>query len=715
MPARALYLVLGLAASPCAAQTAMPPGTGEIVVLGTREPAGLPPERSLSNESLTAYGAATIGELIDEVAAENGDRAAGIVILIDGQRVPGLGDIETYPPEAVERIEILPSASNAAAGAPLGQRVYNVVLRPETTVLTARARGRVATDGGAEGGTAEFSATRIRRPQRLSASLQARSEAELLESERGVIQPAGSPASLGQFRTLRPSSTGIELSLSGADELLPGLGGLVTLKAGGGESDSALGLSSVAAPITRSSRFRSVGLNFQLSAERGLWLITLDGGHRQFRRESSTQAGEAPPSPPQQTILRMRSSYADLLALGPLLQLPAGPLHLTLGAGLRRDTVRSRAADGSERGFAQTFRELRGGIDVPIASRGGALSALGDLALAAQFIRADYGATDALANTTFAVRWSPAAWLRFDGLIGRDRTAPGVELLGEPVIETAGLRYFDPLRAETVDIVAITGGRLDLLPQRQVTRQATLTLRPAQSLDLQVVGEYRSTRTENLISALPPASDLVLQLFPERFQRDAGGRLVRVDLRPVIFPSQSEEQLRLSLNLDLPLATQRPGQRLQLAISHRYLLESRLELPGGQGTVNLLERSAIALGGALLPRHQLDLTVGYAERGLGLRLQAEHRSRSFLGLGPGAPEVLTFAPLTTIGLRGFVEGSRLFPASALRNSRIGLSIANLTNQREQVRDGLGATPLAYQGALRDPVGRTVELEFRMTF
>jgi hypothetical protein len=107
--------------------------------------------------------------------------------------------------------------------------------------------------------------------------------------------------------------------------------------------------------------------------------------------------------------------------------------------------------------------------------------------------------------------------------------------------------------------------------------------------------------------------------------------------------------------------------------------------------------------------------VGYSEPGLGVRLSGERRSRSFLQAG-GAADVLTFSPLATFSMRGFIEGRRLAASSSLlSNSRIGTDVDNVLNKRERVSDGQGRTPLSYQAAIRDPVGRTIQIEFRKTF
>jgi hypothetical protein len=365
--------------------------------------------------------------------------------------------------------------------------------------------------------------------------------------------------------------------------------------------------------------------------------------------------------------------------------------------------------------FGRTSREVRAGVDVPISSRSGPTPWLGDLALRAEFSRGETGQSGGLRGRTLSLRWSPAQWLQLSAVDNRSRSVPGVDLLGEALLETSGVRYFDPVQMETLDLVTLTGGRADLPSQSTAARKLSVDLRPLRSVDLLLTAEYSAARNANVISVLPPPSDLVLQLFPERFTRDASGRLVRVDLRPVVFPSQREEQIRFGFTLNRPLRKGSGGPRLQLSGSYRHLLGSRLQLPENLGTVDLLDRSSIALGGAMRPRHQFDFTVGYSERGLGVRLNGERRSESNLGVGSQS-EILTFEPLTSFSLRGFVDGRRLAPHSALlRNSRISLSVNNLTNSRERVRDGLGSTPLAYQPGLRDPVGRSIEVEFRKTF
>ena len=59
---------------------------------------------------------------------------------------------------------------------------------------------------------------------------------------------------------------------------------------------------------------------------------------------------------------------------------------------------------------------------------------------------------------------------------------------------------------------------------------------------------------------------------------------------------------------------------------------------------------------------------------------------------------------------------QLFPHSKVaRGFRLSVDVINLFNDRQAVRDSLGATPLQYQPGYRDPIGRTIEFEIRKVF
>jgi hypothetical protein len=117
-------LLLVSTSIPVWAQAEPPPARGEhITVVGEREVLGVLAERSLSQDDISTYGLGTIGELLDEVAAESGEGRDEPVFLVNGERIADLGEVENYPTEALERVDVLPVGAGAKVGATVTKRV----------------------------------------------------------------------------------------------------------------------------------------------------------------------------------------------------------------------------------------------------------------------------------------------------------------------------------------------------------------------------------------------------------------------------------------------------------------------------------------------------------------------------------------------------------------------------------------------------------------
>ena len=156
--------------------------------------------------------------------------------------------------------------------------------------------------------------------------------------------------------------------------------------------------------------------------------------------------------------------------------------------------------------------------------------------------------------------------------------------------------------------------------------------------------------------------------------------------------------------------------RLQFSAAHTWLLASELVARTGQAAIDLLAPEAVGFGGLGQPRHRLDASIAYAERGLGARLSLQSRGASFIEANGSTANTLRFAPLTIFSLGAWVRGERLAPGSPfMRGIRVNIAFLNVTGVRETVADRFGLTPLSYQAGYRDPVGRSVEFSVRKTF
>ncbi|MGC1270270.1 MAG: hypothetical protein WA842_06710, partial [Croceibacterium sp.] len=71
-----------------------------------------PPILELNQEDIAAYGAGSLAELISALGSQTGSgRGRGgsmPVILVNGTRVSSFRELRSYPPEAIEKVEVFP-------------------------------------------------------------------------------------------------------------------------------------------------------------------------------------------------------------------------------------------------------------------------------------------------------------------------------------------------------------------------------------------------------------------------------------------------------------------------------------------------------------------------------------------------------------------------------------------------------------------------------
>ncbi len=711
------------------------------------------PERVLDGADVESYGLGTVGEVLSEVAAEDGERSDEAVFLVNGKRINGLGSIADLPAEAISGIEVLPRGSGPALGVSPSRRIYQIRLRRNLDLVAARAAAKVATGGGWSSARGDLSYTSIRGPRRLALTAKARREDRLLESDRGIVQPPGVPADAGRFRSLSPASDRFEFALSAADQLTPWLSGSLGAKLSASARHALLGpfepVGGAAVPLDQRSRSLAASVDVTLNAEIGTWNASAFANAAFTRGRTATDRPVAGAASPPVAFTRSvgLSIGGQINAFGPILQLPAGPLILNLTAGLSRDSILGlRRFQGVALRHRSTLTSTNAGaaLEIPIAGRSaGRVRAIGDLSATAELNLQHSSDFGSFRSYTVSMLWRPADWFSLNGSAGRSGSAPPIASLDDPAVETPGVRYFDPLRGETVDVTLVTGGTSDLRRQRRETNRIAANLKPFRSLALRLTAEYFESRNRNYLSELPAGSLSIMQAFPQRFVRDPGGRLVGVDARPVVFASRLDRQLRTGLTLSLPLgrASGAPGTaapdeddngvslsrigstagggarpRLELSLSHAWLLRSALVIVPGQRPIDLLSRQAVGFGGLGQPRHRFDASLGYSERGLGARLSVQSRGPSFIESSGANADRLRFDSLHRFDLRAWIQGERLAPGSkVMKGSRITLAVTNVTNVRERVVDRFGLTPLAYQRGYRDPIGRAVEVEFRKKF
>ena len=153
-------------------------------------------------------------------------------------------------------------------------------------------------------------------------------------------------------------------------------------------------------------------------------------------------------------------------------------------------------------------------------------------------------------------------------------------------------------------------------------------------------------------------------------------------------------------------------------LQYTHELENTLLIAQGLPLLDLLDGDALSGGGQA--RHSVSARAGLFYKGFGLISFANYTGSSRLeGSGLAGSTDLEFSDLATFNLRAFVDlgqqASLIEAVPLLNKTRIGIGVDNVFDARQRVTDDTGAVPLRYQPFLIDPVGRSIEIEFRKLF
>jgi hypothetical protein len=165
-------------------------------------------------------------------------------------------------------------------------------------------------------------------------------------------------------------------------------------------------------------------------------------------------------------------------------------------------------------------------------------------------------------------------------------------------------------------------------------------------------------------------------------------------------------------------ARQSQQGHLQFAVFHTFFFSDQILIRQGVPVLDLLNGSAAGSSGGQ-PRNEVEAQLGYTQAGFGGRMSFDWKEGTQVDGPVASTGNLNFSSISTVNLRLFVnfasrpEIIKVFPF--LLGSRLTLSATNLFDQRVKVTDATGATPIGYQPAYLDPVGRVVGVSFRKLF
>ena len=194
-PAAAVLLLGGAAASAQPADDAPPPpvdderGEHAIVVTAPRGSAitDVPPIAEFDADAVAAMGATTMGDVLRTIrGTTQGADGSDPIYLLNAQRVSGYQEIGSLPPEALEKIEVLPEQTALRFGYPPTRRVVNFITKRRFRQIELRAAAGTLTRGGSSTIKANAGLTHLRDDSRTTLALEYRHTDPLLQSDRHI-------------------------------------------------------------------------------------------------------------------------------------------------------------------------------------------------------------------------------------------------------------------------------------------------------------------------------------------------------------------------------------------------------------------------------------------------------------------------------------------------------------------------------------------------
>lgn len=450
---------------------------------------------------------------------------------------------------------------------------------------------------------------------------------------------------------------------------------------------------------------------------------------------------------------------------------PAGALTSTFKVGFDTQTLDSESlrydADlktsvFSERSLSRDRTSASGNFNLPIASRDReVLGVLGDLSANLNLAYQDLSDFGGLSAYTVGLNWSPWTPLNFNVSWADEQSPPSISQLNDPTISTPNVPVYDFRTGQSVNITRIEGGNAGLSEETKRVLKLGFNLTPLKDKDLRLTANYTRTEVEGSIAAFPTITPELEAALPERFTRDTDGNLLSIDAHPLNFQSAEQQEIRWGLNFSTPFgkpdpaaagrmgrgpggpgggpgaggpppggggmrmggggrggrgAAMQPGQgRFNLSLYHTYRIQDEITIRDGLPVLDLLDGAAIGARGGQ-SRNEVQFQAGLFKSGMGGFLNANWKESTRISGGSSPTDDLSFSDLTTVNLNLFADLSSRQTWVAkypwLKGARVSIGIDNIFDQKLDVRNGLGETPLSYQPDYLDPLGRTFRISLR---
>lgn len=708
-------------------------------------------EAELDEAAIASYGVSNVAELLAALAPQTrsgrGRGGGRPIILVNGRRIGGFGEVRNLPPEAIAKVEIFPEEVALQYGYSAEERVVNLVLKPNFRQVSVEAEGGIPTQGGSFQSEIEPSFLVITDRGRVNINAGWESKSMLRESERDLEYDDPAQAAEAPARSLIGASDEYRIDATIQRSLNKVTDASINLRLDQTDTLSLLGPGpgGVADPLERDSRARNLTSTASINGMLGDWRWSVTGNYADADQRTFTDRIDG-------SVDRFDSSQqtfgGNANLSGTVTEGWAGPIRLSMTgsySGLRFDSRSERADSVTTTDLSRDLPGVFGSLTVPLLDPDYEVGKIGTLSLTLSGQVQNPSDFAALKSWGANLNWGVTDSLSLIASYNSDEAAPGIQQLGAAPLVTPAVTYYDFATGRTVQITTTTGGNPFLLAEQRRDLKLGLNWSPPMVDGLSLSVNYNRNKSYDTANNFPLLTPEIEAAFPDRVTRDANGVLVAIDQRPVNFDQSENSQIRWGLNfgksfgqseqragprgqggaraggrgrggLGRMLGGGPQGGRWQVSLYHTLKLTDTVLVRPGVPELDLLGGSATGSGGGS-NRHLLELDGGVFYKGMGMRLSAKYDNGSSVTGGTAGD--LDFGDLATFNLRffvGFDQQPKLTEKLPfLKGSRLRLSVDNLFDAQRKITDANGVVPLNYQPGYIDPLGRYIELEWRKTF
>jgi outer membrane cobalamin receptor len=736
-------------------------------------------ETELDEAAIASYGVSNVSELLDALAPQTrsgrGRGSGRPIILINGRRIGGFGEVRNLPPEAIAKVEVFPEEVALQYGYSADERVVNMVLKPNFRQIAIEGEGGIPTQGGRFQSEIQPSFLMIGENGRLNVNAGWDHKSMLLESERNLDYDDPAQAAEAPARSLLGASDEYSIDATIQRSLNKTTDASVNVRFDQTDSLSLLGpgVGGIDDPLERDSRARNLTTTASVNGMLGDWRWSLSSNYADADQLTFTDriSGTRDRFESSQQTFGGNANLSGTVTDG-----WAGPIRLSMTgsySGLRFDSRSDNAGGITTTDLARDLPGVFGSLTVPLLDPEYEVGNIGRVSLTLSGQVQNPSDFDALKSWGANVNWGVTDNLSLIASFNQDEAAPGIQQLGAAPLVTPAVTYYDFATGRTVQITTTTGGNPFLLAEQRRDLKLGLNWSPPMLEGLNVSVNYNSNKSYDTANNFPLLTPEIEAAFPDRVTRDANGVLLALDQRPVNFDRSENSQIRWGLNFGKSFGQQeqrgpgargpgggRPegagaregggpgagegrrrgggggprmggrggrggpggmfggpqGGRWQVSLYHTIKLTDKVLIRPGVPELDLLNGSATGSSGGS-NRHLFELDGGLFNKGLGVRLSAKYDSGSTVTGGTAGD--LKFGDLATFNLRFFVDLGQKPKLTEklpfLKGSRLRLAVDNIFDAQRKITDANGRVPLNYQPGYIDPLGRYIELEWRKTF